>query len=126
MLSIKEYNQSKDVKGFVQKLFESRQIIHDLHLKTKSYSQHVALQEYYTEILEMADDFVETYQGQYGIIDGYEIKTKEINDPIEYLQDCVTLFKVARNSLKDEHLHHVVDEIISLTYKTIYKIKFLK
>jgi hypothetical protein len=127
MLSIQEYNQSKSVKGLVQKIFESRQVIHVLHLKTKSYSEHVALKEYYEKIIDFADDFVETYQGQYGILNDYEISTQQSpSDSVKYLEDCVTLFKVGRDFLKDAHLQNLMDEIISLTYKTLYKLKFLK
>jgi hypothetical protein len=28
--------------------------------------------------------------------------------------------------MKDSHLQNIVDEILSLTYKTIYKLKYLK
>jgi len=132
MLSIKEYNQSKDIKGLVQKLFESRQVTHDFHLKSKKYSEHVALEEYYSKILNLIDNFVETYQGQHGILEGYEISVKrdltelKKETPEEYLENCVILFKSGRDAIKDHHLQHMLDEIISLTYKTIYKLKFLK
>lgn len=126
MLSIDEYKQSKSVKGLVEKLFEARQIAHAYHLKTKSYSEHKALDDFYTKLLEMLDDFVETYQGQYGILTGYEIKTQQVNNIVEYLEDCAKLFAVGQESLKDSHLKNIADEIVALTYKTIYKLKYLK
>jgi hypothetical protein len=33
---------------------------------------------------------------------------------------------VGRDALKDPHLQNVIDEVVALTYKTIYKLKFLK
>jgi len=126
MLSIEEYKQSKNIKGLVQKIFEARQVTHNLHLKSKSFSEHKALEEFYTDLLEHLDEFVETYQGQYGILEGYEIETQQVKNSIEYLEDSVKLFSVGRESLKDGHLQNIMDEIIALTYRTIYKLKFLK
>lgn len=126
MLSIQEYKQSKSVKGMVQKMFEARQVAHTCHLKTKSYAEHKALNKFYDEILELADTFVETYQGQYGILSGYEIQTQPVSDPTEYLEDCAVLFKMGKDELKDSHLQNIMEEVVALTYQTIYKLKFLK
>ena len=129
MISLEDYKTSKKVEGLVQKLFESRQVAHNAHLKTKSYAVHVALQGYYDTVLKLIDSFVETYQGQYGLLSGYE--KIEISSPssIEnYMEDCAKIFSVARESLnkKDTHLANILDEILALTYQTIYKLKFLK
>lgn len=126
MLTLQEYKQSKGVSGLVQKMFEARQVAHNLHLKTKSYAEHKALNGFYDELLAKIDDFVETYQGQYGILKDCEFQVKSVDDAVEYLEDCAKLFAVGRDSLKDSHLKNVMDEVIALTYKTLYKIKFLK
>jgi len=54
----------------LQKLFEVRDQIHFLHLNTTSYSEHKALNEFYETWLDLADKFIETYQGKYGKIPG--------------------------------------------------------
>lgn len=126
MLSLQEYKQSKGVKGLVQKMFEARQVAHNCHLKTKSFAEHEALGGFYDGLLGLVDDFVETYQGQYGLLDDCEIKVESVASPTQYLEDCAKLFAVGRESLKDSHLQNIMDEVIALTYKTIYKLKFLK
>lgn len=126
MLSMQEYKQSKSVKGLVQKIFEARQVTHTCHLKSKSFSEHKALNKFYDEILELADEFVETYQGQYGILSDYEIQTQPVSNVLEYLEDCVKMFVLGRDSIKDSHLQNIMDEIVALTYRTIYKLKNLK
>lgn len=126
MLTLQEYKQSKGASGLVQKMFEARQVAHNLHLKTKSYAEHKALNDFYDGLLEKIDDFVETYQGQYGIMKDCEFQVGVVNDAVEYLEDCAKLFAVGRDSLKDSHLKNVMDEVIALTYKTLYKLKFLK
>ena len=72
------------------------------------------------------DDFTETYQGQYGLVGDFELDIKPVGDVVEYLEDCAKLFAVGRDSLKDSHLKNVMDEAVSLTYRTLYKLKFLK
>lgn len=126
MLSLQEYKQSKGAEGLVQKMFEARQVAHNLHLKTKSFAEHKALGEFYDELLDKVDEFVETYQGQYGIMKDCEFQVKAVDDPIEYIEDCAKLFSVGRDSLKDSHLKNIMDEVVSLTYRTAYKLKFLK
>lgn len=126
MLSMQEYKQSKSIKGLVQKIFEARQVTHTCHLKSKSFSEHKALGNFYEGILEFADEFVETYQGQYGILSDYEIQTQPVGNVVEYLEDCAKMFVLGRDAIKDPHLQNILDEIVALTYRTIYKLKNLK
>jgi len=128
MISLNDYKNSKSVKGLVQKMFEARQVTHVHHLQTKSYSQHKALNGFYDDILELADAFVETYQGQYGILNGYGDVSMSDVDIEDYLQDCAKIFVIGRDSIneKDTHLKNIMDEVVALTYRTIYKIKNLK
>lgn len=126
MLSLQEYKQSKGVQGLVQKMFEARQIAHNLHLKSKSFAEHEALGSFYTGLLDLVDEFVEVYQGQYGLLNDCEFKIDSVPNVIEYVEDCAKLFIVGRESLKDSHLQNIIDEVLSLTYRTVYKLKFLK
>ena len=117
------------------KLFESREMAHIYHLQVNgeqgSHAAHVALGEYYDEVLELLDQTIETYQGQYGIIDGYqtidtaETRTKE---KVEYFEELVEFVKHARKaiSVEDTHLQNIIDEIVGLMYRTLYKLKFTK
>lgn len=126
MLSLQEYKQSKGVEGLVQKMFEARQVSHNLHLKTKSFAEHKALGSFYEEFLGKIDEFVETYQGQYGLMGDCEFQVKGVDDAVDYLEDCAKFFSVGRDSLKDSHLKNLMDEVVALTYRTLYKLKFLK
>jgi hypothetical protein len=127
MMSLKDYKNSKDIKNLIKKLFESRQVTHNVHLQTKSYSQHKALNGFYEDILDLTDKLIETYQGQYGIITGYEgIEVSAVSDIETYLEDCAKIFTLGKEGLKDAHLQNIMDEIIALTYQTLYKLKNLK
>lgn len=130
MISLENYRNSKEIKGLVGKLFESRQVAHNAHLQTKSYAMHKALNGFYDDIVSLADSLIETYQGQYGLISDYKIDIPNIKPEgiIEYLEEAAEIFKIGHNSFdeKDTHLHNILDEIVGLTYQTLYKLKFLK
>lgn len=126
MITLQEYKQSKGVKGLVQKMFEARQVSHNCHLSTKSFAEHEALGAFYDGLLVLVDDFVETYQGQYGILEHCECKIEPVANAAEYLEDCAKLFSVGRESLKAPHLQNIIDEVVALTYRTVYKLKNLK
>ena len=127
--------EKSEVAIFFSKLFEVRQVSHIFHLQVQgdmgSGWQHEALGEFYNEILEFTDDLIETYQGQYGIVEGYEIIDSSITSEtksLDYLKENVEFIKKERKAIsaEDTHLHNIVDEIIALFYKTIYKLTYLK
>ena len=121
---------------FFSKLFESREMAHVYHLSVKgdmgSYAAHVALGVYYEGILEFIDDLIEIYQGQYGLVENFEVidtSSTKSKDPIEYFEELVSFVKSTRNtslSAEDTHLQNIVDEVIALIYKTLYKLKYNK
>lgn len=126
-----ESNASK----FFSKLFESREMAHIYHLTVKgeqgSHAAHTALGEYYDSILTFIDEMIEVYQGQYGIIEEYEtIDTKETKtkDKLEYFSQLVEWVRNEKKcfNTEDTHLINIVDEMVALMYKTIYKLKYNK
>ena len=79
----------------------------------------------------LIDDLIETYQGQYGIIEEYDVidtKDTKSKDTIEYFNELARFVKEERKciNLEDTHLHSVIDDIVVLVYKTLYKLKYTK
>jgi len=117
------------------KLFESREMAHIYHLQVNgeqgSHAAHTALNDYYDSVLELIDTLIEMYSGQYGIVDGYQTidtnvtRTKE---KVDYFEELVEFVKHGRKviSVEDTHLQNVIDEIVGLMYRTLYKLKFTK
>lgn len=106
-------------------LFQVRDQAHFLHLKTTSYAEHKALNEFYDGWLDLADSFVETYQGKYGRIEGAE--TIEINgsanlnafmaSTMDFLnKDIMTLY----DKTVDSDLDNIVADMKGLVNKTCY------
>ena len=110
------------------KLFSSRQIAHNEHLKTDLYAAHIALQEYYEGILGLTDDLIETYQGQFGLINPITTLYLECEDFIAYLETFVKEVNAIADKMpaQGQHLSNIMQEISALIYKTLYKLKYLK
>jgi len=121
---LKENPMNSPLK-FIGRLFELRDAAHIEHLKTKSFSAHSALNSFYDEILDLADGFVESYQGKYGIIK-IDIKPTQPDNFLSYLTEFANYVESSREVFKDEWLKNQVDEISSLAYSTIYKLTYLK
>jgi len=120
---------------FFSKLFESREMAHIYHLQVNgemgSHAKHTALGDYYEGVLGFIDDIIEIWQGQYGIIEEYDtIDTSETKskDTIEYFNELARFIKEERKCIptEDTHLHNIVDEVVALVYKTLYKLKYNK
>jgi hypothetical protein len=130
MISLNNYRNAKEVESLFSKLFEVRQVSHQMHLQTDSYAVHKALNSFYDKLLDLADSLIETFQGQYGIVQKYEIKNTNVSkdEVLNYLEESVKLVLIGHKAFSesDTHLHNIVDEIVALFYSTIYKIKHLK
>jgi hypothetical protein len=110
-------------------LFLCRDLAHKEHLRTKSYANHMALNEFYEEIVELADGLAEAYQGKHGLIDDIPAMTNAPSgDIVTVLRNQVkwiesNRYKVCKED--DAALQALLDPIITLFYSTIYKLEHL-
>lgn len=115
------------IQNFVLTLLHSVTNAHILHLQSKSYSEHKALESFYSSIGDLVDDYVEAYQGKYGIVDGFTPQYALPPAALEYLAGLNEFVAQARQQLKqDSELQNITDEIAQLIDSTIYKLRFLK
>jgi hypothetical protein len=128
-------NEGGDVSKFISKLLESREMAQVYHWTVKgdmgSHAAHLALEAYYDGVIGFIDDIVEIYQGQYGLIEGYDVidtTDAKSKDRLDYFKETVDFVKSERTCIKSEdtHIHNIVDELIALQYKTIYKLTYNK
>ena len=100
------------------------------HLKTDKYSNHIALNEFYEDIVELVDTLIEDYMGIYGKLDSYINNFKEDKiSAVEYLELLREFTITGREDLiseDDTELSSDIDAIISLIDGTLYKLKELK
>lgn len=115
---------------FFGKLFQLRDEIHLNHLRVTgpgSFAAHAALNEFYSDVLDLIDGLVESYQGKYGIID-ITIPSTSKGDSIKCLEELVKLTDggSAYKMFSETWIQNQIDEISTLTYQTLYKLKNLK
>jgi hypothetical protein len=108
-------------------LFLSRDVAHRVHLATRSYSKHKALDKFYHGIVDLADMFAETYQGCYGLMGAIPIKGSKASANITaFLEAQVKEIKEGRAEISDDsEIQNQIDEILALYHSTIYKLKYL-
>jgi hypothetical protein len=114
---------------FIGLLFLARDVSHSVHLNTRSYSKHKALNIFYDRIIGVADDFAEAYQGRHGLIGPITLHSvKKTNNIIEFLEDSLKQIEDARYEVcdkSDSSLQQLIDNIIEVYLRTLYKLKFL-
>jgi len=112
---------------FAATLLHSATNTHFFHWSTDSYSKHKALSKFYDEVVDLTDQFVESYMGKYGKITSFPSVYHQPKDPVKYLQSLMAFVKDARQDLpQDSELQNLVDEIADLINTTTYKLVNLK
>ena len=103
---------------FIGMLFQSRDMMHLMHLKTESFAEHKALNAYYDGILELTDTFTEAFFGANGRVD--------ISIPQSTAADAMSHLKSLAKTIEEERdnyspcLQNILDEMSDLVYKTLY------
>ena len=114
---------------FVGTLFLARDVAHSVHLNTRSYAKHVALNEFYDSIVDLADKFAEAYQGRHGLIGPITLmNAKKNSDIVEFLKDSLADIEDMRYKVCDKSdtaLQNIIDEIVGQYLSSLYKLRFL-
>lgn len=114
---------------FVGILFLARDVTHSVHLNTRSYSKHKALQKFYENIIELADTFAEVYQGRHGLMGPISLQSaKKTTNVLEFLENQLEEIEADRYKVCEESdtaIQNLIDEVVALYLSTIYKLRFL-
>ena len=118
------------IEELIGKIFCTRNKTHVAHWKTKSYAQHKALGGFYESVIDLIDDLVEAYQGNFGIIGKVTYKEEYDDskvDCVKCLTEDVTWIAEHRSHIAQDvdALENIVDEITALYLKTLYKLENL-
>lgn len=118
--------KASSVNEFLGTLLQSVTDAHTMHLATKKFSTHKALNDYYDDAPDVVDELIEAMQG----IDG-EIELKPLtiptDDPIKYFEELRELAASGKSEfIDDDEIASNCDNVISLIDQTLYKLKELK
>lgn len=122
--------KAKNIEEFFGTLQQATVEAWKEHLKTDKYSSHIALNEFYDDIVELVDTLIENYMGKHGKVGDYKnIMSTDKMGAIEYLEQLRELTVEGRAEFfkEDEpELQSDCDSILSLIDSTLYKLKELK
>lgn len=115
------------IEQLVEKVFAARNEAHIAHWATKSYAEHVALNEFYDNIIDLVDKLVEAYQGCYGLIQVQRLETDLEKDVLYWLNEDVKWIAENREEISGgvRSLENIIDEISDQYLTTIYKLENL-
>ena len=118
----------KQAADIVAIMFLSREQAHRAHLLSSSYSEHMALGDFYEGIIEIADDFAETCQGYYGKFDVIPSRLAVSGKIDAILEKHLALIESLRDALdgkRDRPLQNIIDTACALYARTLYKLREL-
>ena len=117
---------SKDCATMIAKaigiMFAGRTVTHILHLKTKSFAEHKALNEFYDGIVDLADDLAEATQGQYGLLDIPFVNLTVGKDSAAFLKGQLAELDKIMAGVDEDYLMNIYQEVQKLYRSTIYKL----
>lgn len=96
---------------------------HVAHFMVKSYSQHMALGDFYEQLQDHVDEFAEVYVGT-GMPYRPVLSLNPSFDAITEIKALAAEADTIRSEL-DSSLQTILDDIKSLCFRTIYKLENL-
>lgn len=124
-------NKFDNVKDFFSFMIDVPSVAWRFHLSTDSYSEHMALNDFYDDMQELVDSLIEMYQGKFGNLGYLEHVEYEVGkDAVSFLDgvlDTIADFVEKDDTLtENSEMQSCIDDILSLTDSTLYKLKTLK
>lgn len=113
---------------FVLFLFNVRTSTHIMHLNTRSHAAHLALDDFYKGIVDLADRFAEAAIGNFSTITWPATLTEGLRispDPAGYIRQVRNGVQKAIELIHQEDLKNILTETLELTNTTIYKLENL-
>lgn len=105
--------------------FHARTNAHVLHLTTKSYAVHVALNGFYDEIITLADSLAEAGSA-FGLLTFPDVPYEPAKSADDLLDTLLGRVDEYIEDTDEGHLISIAEEIKALVASTLYKLRFLK
>lgn len=115
-------SSSAAVNRYLGLLLESRERAHVMHLRTRSFAGHKALQTYYEGIVPLLDSYAETYmRGRRTVAPKFSLSSTTRGTPKAYFQSLSRKLSALRPKLpRTGALDNIRQEIDALVYQTMY------
>jgi hypothetical protein len=114
------------MEKIISQLFGARDTAHVFHLRTDSFSQHMALGELYDALVDLADLLSEIYQGKYGML---ELSSPEFifstDDVKAFIVELAVWAEESRSEInpQDTFILNEWDSVLTIIFRTKYKLE---
>ena len=109
------------------RVFCARDAAHRAHWRTGSYAAHVALGEFYAAVVAAIDEIVETYQGQFGLVDAFEVHCDAVASMPAYLTQEADWIAANRDAIAQGSaaVANLIDGLVAHYRTAVYKLTYL-
>ena len=119
------------IEQLISRVFATRNAAHLTHWRTKSYAQHVALNEFYDDVLDALDSMVESHQGAFDLIGEVPDSTVKVDGAAETIvkrleEDLVWVnYNRAKITEGLPSLDNLLQDMEDVYLKALYKLRNL-
>lgn len=115
------------IEQLISRVFYARNLAHFDHWRTKSYSQHMALNAFYDDVIDALDALVEAHQAVNGIVGSIPAPESKSN--------CLETLKADADWIEAHHekicggnraLANLLDNVTAVYLSAVYKLENLK
>ena len=115
------------IEQLVSRVFAARNAALREHFRTCSYSQHVALGEFYEEIIEAIDAVVEVHQGCMGLIGPFTVVDVKTDTITSYILAEATWIESNRAKFSSSPaVQNRIDDLTAIYHRTHSKLMQLR
>lgn len=115
------------IEELAARTFCARDCAHRAHWKTGSYAQHMALGDFYDGVIDVIDEIVEVYQGQFGLIGDFSFECGPVASIVAYLQGEMQWIQANREAIANGStaVQNLIDTLLGVYQRTLYKLTCL-
>jgi DNA-binding ferritin-like protein len=115
------------INDLIARVFEACNVAHLEHWNTGNYAAHRALGDFYDEVIDLLDSLVEAHLGAFGKAGKVELGARQTKPCVALLGEHVVWISKHREHIAQDvaALENIVDEIVALYLRTLYKLKGL-
>lgn len=107
----------------IARVFQARNIAHREHLRTKSYAKHMALGDFYANIIPLVDQLAETYIGAMEELKDFMVDDRKVSDVSDYLRDEADWMESVSETLGgNATVANLILNLSAVYYQTAYKL----
>lgn len=116
------------IEDLISRVFYARNLAHWAHWRTKSYSQHKALGNFYDDVIEALDDLVEAHQAVHGLVGDIPAPSAKGSEPLPILRSDAQWIEENHEKICEGNraIGNLIDGVTGVYLRTIYKLENLK